>query len=462
MNQVLSRVSVKERVGYSLGDTASNLFFQTFMLFITYFYTDVFGITPAVVATMLLVTRIWDAFADPMMGMIADRTNTRMGKFRPFMLWFAVPFGIIGVLTFTTPNFAMTGKIIWAYVTYTLMMMMYTIVNVPYSALMGVITPNSQERTAISSYRFVAAFFGGIIVQSAVMPMVRKFGGDNQTLGWQLAMTVISLLAVVLFIITFLTTKERVQPPASQKTSFRQDLTDLVRNVPWLIIGITSVLHLTNVVIRNGSIMYYFKYCSKSISFSFLGKPVAMAFDTAATTFMLVGTAATIVGAVLATWLSRTFDKRNTFLGSLVLAILFIALFYFVDFQNYPLMLTFQILASFGLGVIAVLQWAMFTDTVDYSEWKTGRRATGLVMSASLFAIKLGLALGGAILGWLLAAFDFVPNVEQSVQTITGIRLIISVFPAIFGVICIGLMWFYPLNNQKMVEMEAELTARRK
>lgn len=224
------RLTLKEKIGYSLGDTASNLFFQTFMLFMMYFYTDVYGLPAAVVGTMFLITRIWDAFNDPIMGTIADRTNTRWGKFRPYILTFALPFGIMGVLTFTTPNFGTTGKIIYAYVTYNFLMMMYTAVNVPYSALMGVITPNSMERTEISSFRFVAAFIGGLIVQASVMALVRFFGKGNEARGWQWAMGCLGLLAFVLFYITFATTKERVQPPKGQKTHFKTDLKRLANH----------------------------------------------------------------------------------------------------------------------------------------------------------------------------------------------------------------------------------------
>ena len=461
MAERTGRISIGEKVGYSLGDTASNLFFQTFMLFLTYFYTDVFGISAAAVATMFLVTRIWDAVNDPMMGMIADRTNTRMGKFRPFMLWFSLPFGVICFLMFVTPDFSYTGKVIYAFITYTLAMMMYTAFNVPYSALMGVITPNSQERTVVSSYRFVAAFIGGIIVQSTLMVLARKLGGGNEPLGWQWAMAIMAGLAVFLILIAFATTKERVHPPAGQKSTFKQDFSDLGKNVPWLLVGIASVLHLTNVVMRNGCIMYYFKYYTGDIHFSVFGKSFDLVFDNAATTFMLVGTATTIVFAILANRLSKKFDKRNAFLGSLVITNVSVALFYFIPPQNYLLMLLFQVLTASGMGVIAVLQWAMFTDTADYSEWKNGRRATGLVMSASLFAIKLGLALGGAILAGLLAVYGFVPNVDQTPLALQGIHLTMSFYTAIFGFAAIALMWFYPLSNQKMIDIENDLLARR-
>ncbi len=232
MNANSARISVFEKVGYSLGDMASNLYFQTWILFLMYFYTDVFGISAAAVGTMFLITRLWDAVNDPIMGMIADRTETRRGKFRPYLVWCALPFGIIGVFMFTTPDFDPVGKLIYAYVTYTAMMMIYTAINVPYSALMGVMSPNALERTEVSTYRFVAAFIAGFIVQASVLTLVKKLGGGDEATGWQWAMAVLSGFAVVLFLITFFTTHERVHPQAGQKTRLSQDLSDLFHNIP--------------------------------------------------------------------------------------------------------------------------------------------------------------------------------------------------------------------------------------
>jgi GPH family glycoside/pentoside/hexuronide:cation symporter len=260
MEHAIEKLSLKEKIGYSLGDTASNLFFQTFILFITIFYTDVFGISAKAVGTMFLITKIWDAVNDPMMGLIADRTETRWGKFRPYLLWFAIPIGIVGVLTFTTPNLGANGKLAYAYVTYTLLMMLYTVINVPYSALMGVITSNARVRTIVSQFRFVAAFIGGLIVQYSALRMVEAFGKGDDALGWSRAMTVLSGLAVVLFFITFLSTKERVRPPKGQKTRLKDDLRDLSKNGPWLMIGGATVFQLMYILIRTGCIIFYITY----------------------------------------------------------------------------------------------------------------------------------------------------------------------------------------------------------
>jgi GPH family glycoside/pentoside/hexuronide:cation symporter len=455
-------VSLGEKIGYAVGDTASNLFFQTFVLFITIFYTDVFGISARAVGTMFLITKIWDAVNDPMMGMIADRTNTRWGKFRPYLLWFAIPFGLLGVLTFTTPGLSTTGKLIYAYVTYTLLMMLYTVINVPYSALMGIITSNARVRTVISQFRFVAAFIGGVIVQYSVLRMVQRFGAGNEALGWQLAMAVLSGLAIILFFITFATTKERVKPPKGQKTTLKEDLRDLSANKPWLLIGGATVFQLTFILIRSGCIMYYFKYFVGDQHMILLGRPYSFSYQNMVSTFLLAGSAVTILGSILASYFSNIVGKRNTYAGFLGLGGVFTALFFFLSPNDIVLMFVFQLVVSFALGPVSVLQWAMYTDTADYSELETGRRATGLVMSASLFALKLGVALGSAILAWILAGYGFQPNVEQTAQSLQGIKLAMSFYAAIPAIIGTAIMFFYPLTNERMVEIEKELIARRK
>ncbi len=461
MTNSTRKLGLIEKIGYSVGDTASNLYFQTFMLFLLYFYTDVFGIPAAVVGTMFLITRIWDAVNDPIMGMIADRTNTKWGKFRPYLLWLALPFGIIGVITFTTPEMSVNGKIIYAYITYTLMMMFYTAINVPYSALMGVITPNSLERTEISTFRFVAAFIGGLIVQGTTMTLVQHFGKGNEATGWQWAMGFMAGLAFILFFVSFATTKERVQPPKGQKSDFKQDLKDLFTNAPWLMIAGATFFQLTCIVIRQSSIMFYFKYFVQDQSFNLLGKTFNLTFEQMASSFMLSGTVMTILGAILTKWISKLLDKKYTYALFLIGTALSAAIFIVFKPQNVPLMFVVNLFFSFFVGPVSVLQWAIYTDAADYGEWKKGRRATGLVMSASLFALKLGLTMGGAIVGWILAYYGFIANAVQPENTLVGIRMLMSIYPAIFGIAGGALMLFYPLNNAMMEKIEVELTERR-
>ncbi len=451
----------KERLGYGLGDLASNIFFQTFIIYLTYFYTDVFGISAAAVATMFLVTRVWDAINDPLMGMISDRTNTKMGKYRPYLLWFAIPIAIVGTLTFTTPGFGESGKLIYAYVTYILLIMLYTAVNVPYSALMGVITADPRERTVLSSYRMIGAYVAGILVQSSVLWLVQKLGGGETQKGWQLTMAVLSGFAAFLFIVTYYSTKERVKPPVNRDSSMKADFKDLLRNRAWLVIGMGSIFQLIFIVMRGSATIYYFKYFVEDVSMNLFGKALDFGFETAASVFMILGTAFSLVSAVFMGWMARKVDKRKSFIILLIIILANFVLFYFLNPENYILMLILQIIASFGIGCISVLQWSIFPDTADYSEWKTGRRATGLVMSASLFAIKFGLAMGGAILGWILTIYNFEPNVEQSVLSLQGIRLSMSLYPALFAFITLVIIWFYPLNQKILDEIEIELENRR-
>jgi GPH family glycoside/pentoside/hexuronide:cation symporter len=462
MENGMQKLSIKEKVGYGLGDTASNLFFQTFIIYLLYFYTDVFGISAAALGTMLMVTRIWDAVNDPIMGAIADRTNSRWGKFRPWLLWCAVPFGVLGILMFTTPNLGPTGKLIWAYVTYTLMTMIYTAINVPYSALMGVITPDTMDRTVVSSFRFVLAFVGMFVVQYFVLFMVKKFGGGVETVGWQRAMAVLSVLAVFLFLITFATTKERVSPPRDQRNPIGQDLKDLFTNGPWLLIGGATVFQLSYIVMRASNIMYYFKYFVKAQEITLLGKAHTYSFEELASGYMLAGTLVTILGAILTKWLVRIFGKSNTYLGFLTAAAVTTGLVYFLSPSQLIPLILLQLATSFAIGPVSVLQWAIYTDTADYNEWKTGRRATALIMAASLFALKLGVAIGGAALAWILAGYGYIENQEQTANSLKGIRLCMSIYPAVFAIGGAVLMLFYPLNNQRMKAIETDLIQRRK
>lgn len=448
MTNESGRLSVKEKIGYGLGDTASNFYWQMFNNFLMFFYTDVFGIPAAAAGTMFGVTRIWDTFIDPVMGIVADRTTTKWGKFRPFLLWIALPIGVIGVLTFTTPDLSVSGKIAYAYVTLTLLMAAYTAINTPYSALMGVLTPNSLERTSLSSYRFVLAFAGTIVVQGATLPLVKFFGKGNQAAGFQLTMVVFSILAVVLFVLTFLGTRERVQPPKGQKTSLKKDLRDLIHNRPWMVLFFMGIFALSYNSIRSGAVIYYFKYY--------------VAKQDMTSIFMVVGTIAAILGVMSTKFLTKLMGKRNLYMLVMTLVSLISVGFYFIPKENITLIFAVHILISFVLGPTAPLIWAMYADTADYSEWKWGRRATGLVFSAATFAQKFGWAIGGALAGWLLAYYGFKANVVQTETAQNGIRLMISVIPAVGSLLAAATAWFYTLNEPMMKTIEKELTERKK
>ncbi len=453
------RLSLVEKVGFSLGDAACNIFFQTWIIFSTIFYTDVFGLAAESVAVMFLVTKIWDAAVDPVVGMIADRTETRWGKFRPYLLWFAIPFGILGVLSFTTPHFGTTGRLIYAYATYTALMMAYSIVNVPYSALMGVMTPDSNERTVLSSFRFFAAFFATLLVQYSVLGMVERFGHGDAATGWQWAMTVLSALAVVLLFVTFATTKERVRPPKGQKIPLRQDLADLFTNLPWVLVGAATVFQLIYYCMRNGAIAYYFTYFVKDQQVLSFG---TIPYQKLLSTFLVMGTASTLLGVVLATRISRLLGKSLAYALFLGLAGVSSAAVYFLQPSNVVLMFVLQIVTSFSIGPVSVLQWSIYTDAADYGEWKRGRRSTALVMAASLFALKVGVAVGGAALAWVLAAYGFAANQAQTATGLAGIRLVTSVYPAIFALLAMALMLFYPLDKFRLARVQSDLMERRR
>ena len=535
------KISIWEKIGFGLGDTASNLFFQTFMLFLLYFYTDVFGISAGVAGTMFLVTRIWDSINDPVMGIITDRTKSRWGKFRPYLLWLAIPFGVIGVLTFTTPDWSVAGKIVYAYITYTLMMMIYTGINIPYSALMGVVSSSTIQRTSFSQFRFIFAFIGAFIVQGTMLPMVNTFGKDdvsvvkpevedhsillketgagtvklvlkaktaegenvkknvlvhvltpdefaeadtekeivylkegfgtyqlqagkylpdtvpkqatlsvtviNERKGFSRAAMVLAVLASSMFLITFFSTKERVQPPKEQKTSLKHDLKDLFANKPWWVLFALGIFTLSHVSIRNGAIMYYFKY--------YVGN------ENMASAFMLAGTFATIAAIMLTEYLTRIFGKKRLYILSMTLTTVFAVLYGLLGPNDIIMMFVLQILVSFTFGPTAPLVFAMYTDAADYSEYITGRRATGLVMSASTMAQKFGWTIGGAVAGWLLAAFGFKANMIQGESALMGIRLMMSVIPAVGSLLGAVVMVFYKLDDRFMEKIEAELSHRR-
>lgn len=456
------RLSLKEKIGYGAGDAASNLYWQTFVVFLPIFYTDVFGLPAAAMGTMFLVARIWDAVNDPIMGMIADRTTSRWGKFRPYIAGLAIPFAVAGVLAFTTPEYEASGKLLYAYITYIVLMMLYTAVNVPYSALMGVITPSSQERTVVSSFRFVSAFIGQTVVGAATLSLVLYLGKGNEQAGWQMTMGAYGLLAVILFMVTFITTRERVLPPKEQKSDLKQDLKELISNRPWILIAAATIFQLIFIVMRGSSTPYYFRYYVLDQQLVLFGNTFNLSYEIFTSSFVTVGTIATLIGAILTKWFVAAIDKKNIYSGFLIASALFSCLFYFLRPDNVLLMYLFNLLLSFFFGSVSVLQWAIYTDTADYGEWKFGRRATGLVMAASLFALKLGLTFGGAFVGWILDAFGFVPLTVQTGDTIIGIRLLMSLIPAGFGLTGGLIMILYPLSNDKMVSIEKDLTARRK
>jgi GPH family glycoside/pentoside/hexuronide:cation symporter len=472
-------LKVREYVGYALGDTASNFFFQTFNIFLTYYYVDVWGISATALLWMMPIVRLIGAFDDPIMGLIADRTRTRWGKFRPYLLWGAIPYGICGYLVFAGPHLGPRGKLAYAYVTYALMLTSYTVINVPYSSLLGVISPSSRTRTVASSFRFVGAFAGALLITLFVRPLVKRLGGGNETRGFQLTMAIFAVASVLMFWITFATTRERVTPPEGQKTNVGEELRELFRNWPWVILLITSVFSTTFGALRSGSTLFYFKYVvgDKGAPF-FLGltpgtkapaswprwiaSPVEffLGLDRS-TIFLTTGSLGLVLGTLCLTSIARRIDKKYYAAAlSAVTAVCF-AVFFIVPKENFALQLALNALAQFCAGPTSALTWALYGDVADYGEWKFGRRSTGLIYSASLFSIKTGIVIGGYLLPLFLDRFGFVRNAVQTPKALLGITLAFSIVPGFFALLKAGALLIYPLNQKRVDEIERELAARR-
>jgi GPH family glycoside/pentoside/hexuronide:cation symporter len=452
-----SKLKFIEKAGFGLGDTASCLVWQTISLYLLFFYTDVFGLEAVAAGFMIMLLRSLDAIIDPIVGMIADRTKTRWGKFRPYLIWFSIPLFITVVATFSTPDFSSSGKLVYAYITYGLMMIMYSIINIPYSSMLGVLTSDPMERTSLSSFKFIGAYVGGLIISAALLPVAKSVGGSNVAHGWQVSMLIFGSIAVVLYFFTFILTKERVQPMPSQKTSIKKDLKDLFTNYPWVLLLFISLSMILFVASRLNITTYYFKY--------YVGKQILwgkeFGFEEMASAFNTLGMIFAILGVMVVTWVAKRLGKKNTFLLYFIIACVSTGAYYFLSPQDILLMFILQVIGSFVGGPLSTLIWAMYADTADYSEWKNNRRATGLVFSAAIMAQKFGWAIGTAFTGWLLTKFGFSPNMEQNADVKNLICLLMSLIPIGAGIISIILTLFYNLDDKKMKSIEKDLIERR-
>jgi GPH family glycoside/pentoside/hexuronide:cation symporter len=453
-----SKIKLQEKIAYGFGDMASSMFWKLFGTYLLFFYTDVFGLPAGAVGTLFLITRIWDTFFDPVVGVLSDRTASRWGKFRPYLLYMALPFGIIGVLTFSTPGWSATGKLVYAYITYSVMMMIYSLINVPYASLLGVISPEARDRNALASFRMAFAFAGSLIALALIEPLVALFSRNGDLArGWRLGVTVIAAACVLLFLLCFAWVKERVQPIREARPALKDDLADLYRNRPWWILLGAGIAALVFNSIRDGATVYYFKY--------FIGNAEAFriggATITYSTLYLILGQAASIGGVILASPVANRIGKKHTYLGAMIIASVLSILFYWLGREQLALIFVFQFLISVCAGMIFPLLWSMYADIADYSEWKTGRRATGLIFSSSSMSQKFGWTIGGALTGWLLHAFGFQANVEQGAGAQTGILLMLSLFPAAGSLISILLIALYPLSEKKTGAIALELEQRR-
>lgn len=447
-------LSFAEKVGYGLGDTASNFYMGFFGLFLLYYYTDVFGITPAAAATMLLVTKIVDAISDPAMGLIADRTDSRWGKYRPYLLWVAIPYAILGYLLFLGPELSDTGKLIYAYVTYTLVMLAYTAINVPYSALLAVISPVAEERTKATQFRFIFASLGTLSVGAFATPLVSWLGGDDELLGFRLTIVLFAILSVLIFWITFATTRERIRPEP-HRSSIGEDFSALLKNGSWMVLVGTGILVVIGLIARFASIVFYLKYYMLDD-----GSRVFLIFDRPAL-LISCGLVGQLIGALMTPMLAARFEKHHLVIGMNVLHAALLAVCHVIPPEQYALIVAVHSLGIMTFGVIITLLFSMYTDCAEYGEWRTGKHTAGLIVSASMFSLKFGSAVGGALPGFILAWFGFVANEVQTDSAITGIRLMFNVLPAIFFLAGGLLMFFYRIDRVTLTRVETELHERR-
>jgi len=486
MNTNTQKISVIEKVGYSLGDLAANLIFQTLMTFLAYFYTDVYKIPASTASIIIFVGGFFGAFFNIIMGAIADRTNTRWGKFRPWLLWTAVPFGVISLLAFSTPNFSETGKIIYAFTTYFLLIIVYSANNLPYAALSGVITGDMKERNSISSYRFVAVMVAQFIIQSLLLPLALSLGHGDKAVGFEKVMLFFAITGIVCFLITFLTTKERIIPVQAEKSSVKTDLSDLSKNIPWIIMLLLTILVFITLALKGGMYIYYFKYylnetaqanflenigfnhfiagLNNSLTGIGLGEfewPKDAA-TSANSLFNAGGIIFMIVGIMFSKPLADKFGKRNIFGSFLFLSALSLLAFNFFTPDAIGTVFVTQMVHGFLYGVTIPLLWAMIADVADYSEWKNNRRATAIIFSAMIFGLKIGLSIGGALGAAILAKYGYVAElVQQTSSSIAGIKMSVSIYPGVIFILASAILYWYEIDKKMELKIENDLKSKR-
>ncbi len=490
MADTAHKLARKEKIGYAMSDIATNFFFQSMILYQTRFYTDTAGLSAVAVGTMFLVLRLADAVFDPVIGALSDRTRTRWGSFRPWLLWTAVPFGVVFWLVYVTPDVGPQGKLIYAYLTYTLVMMLYSANNTPYSALMGVMTPDAGERSSLASYRFVGALVGQFVIQALPLPLVAKLGGGDSARGWALTMAIFGVLIVVLNLVTFASTRERVLPPPGEKHPLSADLKDVFTCRPWLVMFVLTLLVFTMLVVRGSSSNYLFAYYLDQDQLKeFLGKVGLVGLGAGPVTgwkaaldglgllvkpdssnaaavglslFFVLGSIVQIVGIVLSKPLADRFGKKAVFIAGVSVTTFATLGVFLVGPASVGLLFWLGIVWAAGWGPTVPLLWVMIADVADYSEWKTHRRATGFMYAGILFALKAGLSLGGALSAWVIDAYGYVPNVAQTEHALLGIRLGASVYPGIALGLVLLCLAAYPIGKRLNLRIQDDLVERRR
>lgn len=449
------QLRLTEKLGYGLGDCGANFVFQTQLIFLMSFYTDVVGLPAMAVGSMFLYSRLWDAFNDPLIGALADRTNTRWGKFRPWVLFTAIPFAICFVLAYSAPDLDTQGKIVWAYITYNLLMMVYTANNIPYAALTGVMTADPGERTSLTSWRFLMAMTTAFVVQTFTPKLVDYLGDGDDAVGYQRTMILWAVLATVFFAVTFFSTCERVQPPQETKrSSILEDLRCIVTSRTWLALAAMTVCYFFYLVMRGSTGVYYFKYVLGADAW------FGASWETLFAWYSGAGLICSMAGILLSKPLSLRWGKRNLLIASLMVASAFTAVFYWLPEDSPWWAVVVQCLLQFVYGVSIPLLWAMMADVADFNEMKTGVRATAMTFAATVFALKIGLSLGGFAQGWLLQAYGYEPNVAQSATSMEGIRLMLSLFPAAAFVLSAIALLAYEIDRQTEHQMASRFESQ--
>ncbi|MFP3599063.1 MFS transporter [Chryseobacterium sp. SIMBA_029] len=481
MNNQSQKISVLEKIGYSLGDLAANLVFQTLVTYLAYFYTDIYGLKAKDASVITLIVGLVAGFGfNPLIGALADRTVTKWGKFRPWILFTAVPLGIAALLAFSTPDFSYKGKMVYAAVTYTLLLLLYSSNNLPYSALSGVITGDMSERNSISSYRFVAVMFAQFFVQVFMLPIILSVGNGDKAVGIEEVMTWLAIIGSVMLLITFFTTKERVIPKPEQKSSVKEDVKDLFQNKPWVIMLTVTALIFITLAMKGGSYVYYFNnYVDEAALKSFIA-PITHFFDSIGMNFFgenvksagfglfnAGGIIMMIVGITFSKKFADRYGKRDVFVLSLFISTLFIVVFIFYPPKSVELMFLSQICHGFFYGISTPILWAMIADVADYSEWKNNRRATAIIFSAMMVGLKVGLSIGSSLVAMIIGKYGYISTegTQQVIQPETvaeGAKMLVSVFPAIPFFIACGLLFLYKINKEMEVQIEKDLSERRK
>lgn len=439
------RLSMKEKLGYASGDLACNLVYQAISMFLLIFYVDVFGIKPSHAAILFLVARVWDAINDPIMGMIVDKTRTRFGKFRPYLLFGAIPFGIIAVLCFSTPALSATGKLIYAYVTYISLGMIYTVVNVPYGALSSSMTQDSNDRTSLSAVRMIFANLGGVSVAILMPLLVSKFGNGDQATGYQSTMILFAIIGALLLLITFVTTKERHTAVKQESIKVKDTINMIKSNRPLIIICLLFVVLFGNMAIGGSVGTFYYTYV----------------LDNRMDLYGLItglGMFLNVIVIVFVPGLAKKFEKKR-----LLMIALLITVFRPLSMigGHIPLIIVGTIIGSIGSGIMSGLLWGLVPDTIEYGEWKTGVRAEGAVYAATGFFFKFGMALGGVLPGFVLEWTGYVANQPQTSTALMGINTLVIIIPTILSVLMLVIMKFYELDTETYNKILVELKGRK-